>query len=114
MVSEPSEQAVHDTIGLVYDSALDRSLWPQALEAMCRLIDGCQGSISVHDTVRREFRFTTDWTSSPDWPIWRKLLDEKYAAMMPFFGIYDQMEVGDVLNTAQMAAMINHPDDVPR
>ncbi len=101
-----SEAALHETIGLIYDCAIDPSVWPTALESMCRHVDACQGSISVLDTTRREIRFATEWTSSPDWPKWRKLLDEKYAALMPFFGLMQQFEIGEVRNTAQMAEMI--------
>lgn len=107
---DASEAALHDTIGLVYDSAIDPSVWPTALEAMCGLVDACHGSISVLDTKRRQISFATDWSSTPDWPIWRKLLDEKYAAMMPFYGLLEQMDVDDVLNTAEMAARIGLSD----
>jgi DNA-binding NarL/FixJ family response regulator len=101
---QASDTALHDAIGLVYDSALDPAMWPQALEAMCGLVDGCLGSISVLDTKRRQIAFAADWSSTPDWPTWRKLLNEKYAASMPFYGLMEQTDVDDVLNTAQMAS----------
>lgn len=110
MALEPSEEALHHAIGLVYDSALDPAIWPSALEAMSKQIDGCQGSISVLDTTRQEIRFATEWASTPDWPKWRKLLDEKYAAMMPFYGLLTQFDICEIYNTAQMAAMIGHPN----
>ena len=105
-----AEPALHDAIGLVYDSALDPTIWPTALEAMCKLVDGCQGSISVIDTARREIRFATEWSDDPDWPKWRKLLDEKYAALMPFYALLPHIEIGELHNTAQLAAMSGHQD----
>ncbi len=81
MITDVSNSSLHETIGLIYDSALDPAVWPRALEAMCLQIDGCHGSISVLDTTRRQISFATEWSSTPDWPTWRKLLDEKYAAL---------------------------------
>jgi DNA-binding CsgD family transcriptional regulator len=77
---------------------------------MSKQIDGCHGSLSVLDTTRQEIRFATEWTSTPDWPKWRQLLDEKYAAMMPFYATLTQCDIGEVYNTAQMAGMIGHPN----
>ena len=37
MVPGLSERALHETIGVVYDSALDPTVWPTALEAICGL-----------------------------------------------------------------------------
>jgi DNA-binding CsgD family transcriptional regulator len=99
-----TDSDLHETIGLIYDSALDPKVWPAALKAMCWHVDALQGSISVLDTARREIRFSSDWTDDPEWPRWRRLLDEKYGAMMPFFDVMPRFDVGDVYNTAQLAA----------
>ena len=107
-----ADAALHDAIGLVYDSVLDPSAWPKALSAMCALVDGCTAGIAVHDTVRRETRFAVEWHGDmqPDWPQWRKLFDDKYDAIMPFYSAFPQFEIGDVYNTASMAEMIGRKD----
>ena len=113
MTNAIAEPALHDAIGLVYDSALDPAIWPTALEAMCGLIDGCLGSIIVHDTERHEMRLAMEWSGhSDDWPHWRKLFEETYAARMPFYDCLRRQDVGDVVNTAQMAAIIGRQDDI--
>jgi DNA-binding CsgD family transcriptional regulator len=106
------DPALLETIGLIYDSALNHALWPSALEAMCKHIDGCSGAILVHDMTRQEIRGEAEWCNLPDWPKWRKLLDDKYAPMMPFYGALAQHEIGEVYNTAQMAAMIGRGADI--
>jgi hypothetical protein len=105
---KPANQdtALLDTIRPIYDCALDHSRWPAALEAMCKHIDGCSGAILVHDMTRQEMCGEAEWCNLPDWPKWRKLLDDKYAPMMPFYSVLPQHEIGDVYNTAQMGAMI--------
>jgi DNA-binding CsgD family transcriptional regulator/PAS domain-containing protein len=108
-MTHANDAAMHEAIGLVYDSALDPAIWPSALQAMCGLVDACQGSISVLNPKRREIRLSTEWAADPEWPKWRKLLHEKYAAMMPLYGYLVQSEIGSVNNTAQMAAHIGHP-----
>ncbi len=100
---------LHDAIGHLYDSALDPAVWPTALEAMCRLVGGCNSGIAVHDTVRRETRLATEWSGGDiqsDWPKWRTLFDEKYAALMPFYDLLPRCEIGEVLNTEMMACRI--------
>jgi DNA-binding CsgD family transcriptional regulator len=112
MKSADQDTALLETIGLIYDSALDHALWPTALEAMCKHIDGCSGVILVHDMMRQEMRGEVEWCSLPDWPKWRKLLNEKYAPLMPFYSVLPQHEIGEVYNTAQMAAMIGREHDI--
>lgn len=103
-----SDPALHEAIGLVYDSVLDPAAWPKALGAMCALVDGCTADIAVHDTIRRETRFAVEWHGEmpSDWPAWRKLFDDKYDVMMLFYSALPQFEIGDVHNTASMAEMI--------
>jgi DNA-binding CsgD family transcriptional regulator/PAS domain-containing protein len=105
MTALVDQHQLHQTIGLIYDSALDPAVWPSALESACGLLDGCYGSISVMDPLLREMKLAAEWCPDPDWPQWKKLLEEKYAALMPFYGSLLTWDVGEVHNTAQMAAM---------
>ena len=103
MTSAPQEAELHRAIGLVYDSALDAKIWPAALEAMSGLIGACYGSISIMDTKLRAMRLAIEWCPDPEWPKWRKLLDERYMAMSPFHEAMHRFDIGAVYNTAQMA-----------
>ena len=107
MALAPDQQELHRAIGLVYDSALDPGIWPVAIEAMCGLIDGaCYGSISVMDPVGRENRLAREWCPDPAWPQWRKLLDEKYEALMPFYGAVARLDVGAIHSTVDVASLV--------
>jgi DNA-binding CsgD family transcriptional regulator/PAS domain-containing protein len=108
---DTDENHLHDAIGLVYDSALDKSQWPLALKAMARLVDACTGEILVHDTARREIKMATQWNEIEDWPKWQRQFDETYAPLMPFFASLPKFEIGAVHNTADMARMSGRTDD---
>ncbi len=100
-IASPDE--LHETIGHIYDSTLDPERWPVALKAMCAIFDAIQGSITVLDSTANSIRFATEWTDDPHWPHWRKLLDEKYAAQMPFFQVLRKYETSEVYNTEMLA-----------
>ena len=110
MAGHIPDAALHHAIGLVYDSALDPAVWPTALEAMAGLIGGCSSGIMVHDPARREIRLAMVWNNLPDWPKWRRLFEEKYAAIMPFYESLAKFEIGAVHNTADMADMVGLKD----
>lgn len=105
MTGGAGHRALDKAIGLVYDSAIDVTVWPAALEALAGLIDGCYGAISVMDTDLQALRLNAEWCPDPDWPRWRKLLEEQYANDIPFYKDMPDWEVGAVYNTAQMAAI---------
>jgi DNA-binding CsgD family transcriptional regulator len=85
-----------DVIGKIYDSAVDPALWPIALEATCGLIGATLGTVSVIDFKQHSIRFATQWGFDP---YWKKLHDEKYGALMPFYSLYPSLQVGEILNT---------------
>lgn len=105
-MSAVTVERLSDTIGLIYDSAVDPGAWPTALEAMCGLVDGFHGSIAIYDLAQHRFRLATDWCADPEWPRWKKLLDETYAAQMPFYALAAQQDIDSVCNTSMMAAML--------
>src|SRR5688572_13622753 len=89
-------ETLSTVIGKIYDSAVDPALWPVALEAMCGLIGATLGTVAVIDFKHHSIRFGADWGFDPHW---KKLHDEKYAALMPFYSVYPRSEVGDTDNT---------------
>ena len=102
-----SDKQLHHAIGLIYDSALDQNVWPTALEAVCGLIEGsCYSSISVMDPAQGQNRLAREWCSDPDWPKWRQLLDEKYEALMPFYGALAKLDIGQLHSTVDVASMV--------
>jgi DNA-binding CsgD family transcriptional regulator len=92
-------ETLSDVIGKIYDSAVDPALWPVALEAMCGLIGATLGTVTVIDFKQHLIRFAADWGFDP---YWKKLHDEKYAALMPFYPVYPRCEIGDTDNTQML------------
>jgi DNA-binding CsgD family transcriptional regulator/PAS domain-containing protein len=86
-------------IGKIYDSAVDPSLWPDALEAACRLIGATHGYIGVYDSQRWSMRYGPQWGGDPHW---MKLYREKYGEIMPFRRIISDMEVGEIVNSSRI------------
>ena len=92
-------ETLSGVIGRIYDSAVDPALWPIALEAMCGLIGATLGTVTVIDFKQHSIRFAADWGFDP---YWKKLHDEKYAALMPFYAVFPLFEVGETANTQMM------------
>jgi DNA-binding CsgD family transcriptional regulator len=92
-------ETLSTVIGKIYDSAIDPELWPVALEAACGLIGATLGTVSVIDFKRRSINFTKEWGLDP---YWKKLHDEKYGALMPFYSILPQFAIGETANTQMM------------
>jgi DNA-binding CsgD family transcriptional regulator len=92
-------ETLSGVIGKIYDSAVNPELWPVALEAMCGLIGATLGTVTVIDFKQHSVRFAADWGFDP---YWKKLHDEKYAAVMPFYAVFPLLEVGETINTQMM------------
>jgi DNA-binding CsgD family transcriptional regulator len=99
MTTDVSAEELSRVIGKIYDCAVDPALWPGTLESMCGLIGATLGTVTLIDFKQNSIRFATEWGFDP---YWKKLHDEKYAALMPFFGVYRQTQVGEVLNTQML------------
>jgi len=97
-----------ETIGKIYDSAVDPSLWPNALESCCGLIGATLGSVALYDLPQKTTRWTTQWGGDP---YWMKLLEEKYGAMMPFWPILHLEEVGSIKNTREMVEVLGGDEE---
>ena len=48
-----------DLVGLIYDCALDQSLWRSVLEQICNEMDGYMADLTVFDAVSGETRLVT-------------------------------------------------------
>jgi DNA-binding CsgD family transcriptional regulator len=85
------EQIRHlsETIGAVYDAAVEPGLWPQALELTAALIGGRTASIGISDTVTHETLIRTTW--GVEEPYISNYAE--YVASMPFYQLYAAMGV---------------------
>lgn len=92
-------EQLSDVIGKIYDSAVDPALWPLALEGSCRLIGATFGTVGLYDCEKRSIGWGIQWGGDP---YWVKLLQEKYAALLPFWPIMHLHELGEVGNTQNL------------
>jgi DNA-binding CsgD family transcriptional regulator/PAS domain-containing protein len=108
MTADIDAEKLSDVIGQIYDSAVDPSLWPNALESCCGLIGATLGSIALYDLRLRATRWATQWGGDP---YWMKLFEEKYGAMMPFWSILHLEEVGSIKNTRDMVEVLGGDEE---
>ena len=54
-------------IAKIYDSAIERKLWPDALEACCGLIGATLCAINLHDLEYLKKNFIARWGGAPYW-----------------------------------------------
>jgi DNA-binding CsgD family transcriptional regulator len=111
MTVDVEPERLSDVIGKIYDSAVDPVRWPAALEAACRLIGATLGFIGTFDAREKTVRWTPHWGGDP---FWLQLLYEKYAAVMPFWRIMPQFEIGEVANTRVMVERMDADEDEVR
>lgn len=97
-------------IGLIYDCAIDPGRWETAIQAMCQLIDSRHGGITILNPQDRQIRFAALWSGDPEWPLWARLLHERYAAEMPLYDAYMQYDVGEPMNTAMLQDKVGRYD----
>jgi DNA-binding CsgD family transcriptional regulator len=102
----PSDHDLSDVIGSIYDSVVDPAGWTLALQQMCDLVDAFFGSISIVDPAASSARFICRWGGDP---YWIDLLDQKYAAMMPFMPILHRISVGEPFNMGMAAGHLADP-----
>lgn len=108
MPTDIDAERLTDVIGQIYDSAVDPSLWPAALEGCCGLIGGNLGSVALFDLRQQTTRWATQWGGDP---YWMKLYEQKYAAMMPFWPNLHREEVGSIKNTRGMVEALGGDEE---
>jgi DNA-binding CsgD family transcriptional regulator len=96
-------ERLSDVIGKIYDSAVDPAHWPEALEGACGLIGATMGSIGVNDVQKRTMRWNPNWGGDPHW---MRLLEEKYAATMPFWSVLPSAPMGEPQNTRMIVDLM--------
>lgn len=67
-------------IAEIYDTALDRNLWPSALQRICEYVDGRTSGLMSHDIHQQNANFYYTWNDNPEFT---KLYAEKYARLNP-------------------------------
>jgi DNA-binding CsgD family transcriptional regulator len=67
-------------IAEIYDAALDRALWPSALQRTCEFVDGRASGLMSHDIHQQNANFYYTWNDNPEFT---KLYAEKYARLNP-------------------------------
>lgn len=67
-------------IAEIYDAALDRTLWPSALQRTCEYVDGRTAGLMSHDIHQQNANFYYTWNDNPEFT---KLYAEKYAKLNP-------------------------------
>lgn len=107
MTSTIDQQRLSEAIGAVYDTVIDGGLWTHTIERLCGLIGAGFGSLAVIDPAIPTVRFLASWGSDPHWA---RLLEEKYAVMMPYYSVLDRFAVGEPFNGAMMERHFDGPD----
>ncbi len=105
-----------ETVGLIYDSAIDASVWNNALKNLSTYIPGTTwANLSVYDPTARSVRLVIDHGIDPHW---LKLHQEKYEQMMPLFHVMPKVDLDRPMNLKRILEfvpvderqqMIDHP-----
>ena len=97
MTSEAA--SLSELIGLVYDAALDPSLWPRALEQACRFVGGSSGNLFWHDAATEQSAVLHLFNDEPHYT---KLYFEKYLPLNPCFPAAAFCEAGLVYGSTDL------------
>lgn len=89
MTYRSAHPALPAVVEAVYDSVADTSRWQQTLEAICRLADGCLGTLAVIDTVDKSARLSVAHGD----PALIEPLTTIYATQVPFYAALPKMEI---------------------
>ncbi|MFT4118113.1 helix-turn-helix transcriptional regulator [Bradyrhizobium sp.] len=96
----PSEAALlSELIGLVYDAALDPTLWPRALEQACLFVGGSSGSLFWHDAATEQSVVMHIFNEDPHYT---KLYFDKYLPLNPCFPAATFVEAGVVCGSTDL------------
>lgn len=74
-------QELSQLIGSIYDAALDRDLWPGALERSAAFVGGCASGLFMKDSARKTHNDVITWGYDPGFT--QRYL-EKYVHLDPF------------------------------
>ena len=87
-----SAQALSDTIGAIYDCALDPTQWQDTFRRMVELTDSAAGGMCIHDlkNIHDDTLFSFGYPAT-FWPEY-----QKFGALSPFTAIASVMRLGEV------------------
>ena len=94
MTIEPAE--LSNVIALIYDAAIDPTLWRQALQSACEFVGGHSAVLFWHDTATERSEALHMFNEDPDYT---RLYFEKYLTMNPVFPAATFLEAGAVHTT---------------
>jgi DNA-binding CsgD family transcriptional regulator/PAS domain-containing protein len=92
MTADIDPEKLADVIGKFYDSAIDPSLWPAALESACALVDGTFGCIALFDTRNRTLQIPTYFGGDEE--LIRRF--KSLVPIMPFWDFITQYQLGEI------------------
>lgn len=90
-----------ETVGGIYDAALDPSRWPEAIGRAVEYIGGAAGCLIIRDSVAQTGAIVHGWG---DEPAYRQLYLDQYATMDPGESLFFCQEVGSVLHYPDFVA----------
>jgi DNA-binding CsgD family transcriptional regulator len=88
-----------ELVGLVYDAALDPTLWPRALEQACLFVGGSSGNLFWHDATTEQSAVLHLFNDEPHYT---KLYFEKYLPLNPCFPAAAFYEAGLVYGSTDL------------
>ncbi len=103
----PNHAQFSETVGLIYDAAIDVSRWPDAMRSICAHLNSSIGAINVVDLTTFDLRIAVQVGLDQHW---LDLLYQKYFAMNPFQKSMARAQVELSYNTESMIETLN-PED---
>ncbi|EJN14786.1 response regulator containing a CheY-like receiver domain and an HTH DNA-binding domain [Bradyrhizobium sp. YR681] len=88
-----------ELIGLLYDAALDPTLWPRALEQACLFVGGSSGSLFWHDAATEQSAALHMFNEDPHYT---RLYFDKYLPLNPCFPAGAFIEAGVVWGSTDL------------